>query len=74
VCSSDLPAQTPAAVLARLEQEAIAAARSPTAIARLKALSANAVGSTSAELAASIAQDLALYQRVTRAAGLQKQN
>ncbi len=30
------PAQTPAAVLARLEQEAIAAARSPTAIARLQ--------------------------------------
>jgi tripartite-type tricarboxylate transporter receptor subunit TctC len=68
------PAQTPAAVLARLEQEAVAAARSATAVARLKSISVNAVGSTSADFAASIARDLALYREVTRAAGLQKQN
>ena len=68
------PAQTPKAIVARLEQEAIAAAKSPAAVARLKVLSVNAVGSTSAEFAASIDKDLELYRQVTKAAGLEKRN
>jgi tripartite-type tricarboxylate transporter receptor subunit TctC len=66
------PAQTPKAIIVRLEQEAIAAARSPSAVARLKVISVNAVGSTTAEFAESIDKDLALYRQVTKAAGLQK--
>jgi tripartite-type tricarboxylate transporter receptor subunit TctC len=66
------PAQTPKAIVTRLEQEAIAAARAPTAVARLKNLSVNAVGSSSAEFAESIQKDLDSYQQVIGAAGLEK--
>jgi tripartite-type tricarboxylate transporter receptor subunit TctC len=68
------PARTPAAIVSRLEQEAIAAARSPSAIARLRNLSVTAVGSTAAEFVEGIRKDIELYQRVTKAAGLEKQN
>jgi tripartite-type tricarboxylate transporter receptor subunit TctC len=66
------PAQTPKAIVARLEQEAIAAATAPAAVARLKNLSVNAVGSTSAEFTESIQKDLESYQQVISAAGLEK--
>jgi tripartite-type tricarboxylate transporter receptor subunit TctC len=68
------PARTPASIVSRLEQEAIAAARSPVAIARLRNLSVTAVGSTAADFAQGIRQDIDLYHRVTKAAGLEKQN
>jgi tripartite-type tricarboxylate transporter receptor subunit TctC len=68
------PAHTPLPILTRLEQEVMAGARSPTAVARLRSLSVNAVGSSAAEFAASIAGDLARYRNVIRAAGLQRQN
>lgn len=68
------PARTPTAIVSRLEQEAIAAAKSPVAIARLQNLSVTAVGSTAAEFAEGIRKDIDLYLRVTRAAGLEKQN
>jgi tripartite-type tricarboxylate transporter receptor subunit TctC len=66
------PAQTPKAIVARLEQEAIAAATAPAAVARLKNLSVNAVGSTSAEFIEIISKDLESYQQVISAAGLEK--
>ena len=68
------PARTPPPIVSRLEQQAIAAARSPAAIARLRNLSVTAVGSTAAEFVAGIRKDIELYQRVTKAAGLEKQN
>ena len=68
------PARTPTSIVSRLEQEAIAAARSPVAIARLRNLSVTAVGSTAADFAEGIRKDIDLYQRVTKAAGLEKQN
>ena len=68
------PARTPPPIVSRLEQQAIAAARSPSAIARLRNLSVTAVGSTAAEFVESIRKDIELYQRVTKAAGLEKQN
>jgi tripartite-type tricarboxylate transporter receptor subunit TctC len=67
------PAQTPKAIAERLEQEAIAAARSPLAVARLKSLSVNAVGSSSAEFAEGIRKDVESYQQVISATGLEKQ-
>jgi tripartite-type tricarboxylate transporter receptor subunit TctC len=66
------PAQMPKAIVARLEQEAIAAATAPTAVARLKNLSVNAVGSTSAEFIEIISKDLESYQQVISATGLEK--
>jgi tripartite-type tricarboxylate transporter receptor subunit TctC len=66
------PAQTPKAIVARLEQEAIAAATAPAPVARLKNLSVNAVGSTSAEFIEIISKDLESYQQVISAAGLEK--
>ena len=68
------PARTPPQIVSRLEQQAIAAARSPGAIARLRNLSVTAVGSTAAEFVEGIHRDIELYQRVTKAAGLEKQN
>jgi len=68
------PARTPPKIVSRLEQEAIAAAKSPGAIARLRNLSVTAVGSTAAEFVEGIHRDIELYQRVTKAAGLEKQN
>jgi tripartite-type tricarboxylate transporter receptor subunit TctC len=68
------PPRTPPPIVSRLEQEAIAAARSPAAIARLRNLSVTAVGSTAAEFVEGIRKDIELYQRVTKAAGLEKQN
>jgi tripartite-type tricarboxylate transporter receptor subunit TctC len=66
------PAQMPKAIVARLEQEAIAAATAPAAVARLKNLSVNAVGSTSAEFIEIISKDLESYQQVISATGLEK--
>jgi tripartite-type tricarboxylate transporter receptor subunit TctC len=68
------PARTPPPIVSHLEQQAIAAARSPSAIARLRNLSVTAVGSTAAEFVEGIRKDIELYQRVTKAAGLEKQN
>jgi len=67
------PAQTPRAIVTRLEQEAIAAAREPMAVARLKNLSVDAVGGRSAEFAESIQKDLESYQQVIGATGLERQ-
>jgi len=67
------PAQTPPAIVGRLEQEAIAAARAPMVVARLKSLSVDAVGSSSAEFAESIQKDLESYQQLIGATGLERQ-
>jgi tripartite-type tricarboxylate transporter receptor subunit TctC len=67
------PAQTPKAIADRLEQEAIAAARTPLTVARLKSLSVNVVGRSSAEFAEGIRKDVESYQQVISAAGLEKQ-
>src|SRR5215218_213414 len=66
------PAQTPKDTVARLEKEAIAAARDTAASARFRNMSINTVGSTSEEFAAAIKRDHALYQQAIRAAGLEK--
>jgi tripartite-type tricarboxylate transporter receptor subunit TctC len=66
------PANTPKDIVARLEKEAIAAARDTTASARFKNMSINTVGSTSEEFAAQIKRDHALYQQAAKAAGLEK--
>jgi tripartite-type tricarboxylate transporter receptor subunit TctC len=67
------PAQIPKVIADRLEQEAIAAARSPLAVVRLKSLSVNGVGSSSAEFAEGIRKDVESYQQVISAAGLERQ-
>jgi tripartite-type tricarboxylate transporter receptor subunit TctC len=66
------PANTPKDILARLEKAAMEAARTPLALARLKTMSVNSVGSTAAQLAESIKRDLELYTEITKAAGLEK--
>jgi tripartite-type tricarboxylate transporter receptor subunit TctC len=66
------PAQTPKDIAARLEKEAIAAARDSAASARFRNMSINTVGSTSEEFAAAIKRDHAFYQQAARAAGLEK--
>ncbi|HEY0567610.1 MAG TPA: tripartite tricarboxylate transporter substrate binding protein [Xanthobacteraceae bacterium] len=66
------PANTPKDIVARLEKEAIAAARDTAASARFRNMSINTVGSTSEEFAAAIKRDHALYQQGAQAAGLEK--
>jgi tripartite-type tricarboxylate transporter receptor subunit TctC len=65
------PAGTPNAVVARLEREAIAASKAPATIERLNRLPASAIGSTSAEFAAMIRNERALYTDAVQAAGIQ---
>jgi tripartite-type tricarboxylate transporter receptor subunit TctC len=65
------PAGTPAAIVGRLEREAIAASKAPTTIERLNRLPASPIGSTSAEFIATIRNERALYTDAVQAAGIQ---
>jgi tripartite-type tricarboxylate transporter receptor subunit TctC len=64
------PRGLPEAVAAALEQAAIAVARDPAVVARLRELGAEAVGSTRAELAAAIRAQDAQWGPVARAANV----
>jgi tripartite-type tricarboxylate transporter receptor subunit TctC len=64
------PRGMPEALAARLEEAAIAVARDPAVIARLRELGAEAVGSTRAALAATIREQDAMWGPVARAAGV----
>jgi tripartite-type tricarboxylate transporter receptor subunit TctC len=64
------PAGTPGPIVARLEREAIAAAKAPATIERLSRLPANTVGSSSADFTATIRAERALYQDAVKAAGI----
>jgi tripartite-type tricarboxylate transporter receptor subunit TctC len=64
------PRGMPEALAAQLEQAAIAAARDPAVVARLRELGAEAVGSTRAELAALIRAQDAQWGPVARAANV----
>jgi tripartite-type tricarboxylate transporter receptor subunit TctC len=64
------PAKTPANIVARLEREAMAAAKAPLTLERLARLPANAVGSTSAAFAETIRKEGRLYQEAVAAAGI----
>ena len=58
------------AVAGRLERAAVAAARDPAVAERLRALGAQPVGSTGAELAATLRVEDAKWGEATRAAGI----
>jgi tripartite-type tricarboxylate transporter receptor subunit TctC len=64
------PRGLPEALAARLEEAAIAVARDPAVIARLRELGAEAVGSTRAALSATIREQDAMWGPVARAAGV----
>ncbi len=65
------PAGTPADIVAKLQREAAKALRSDDVKTRLEADGADPVGSTSAEFAALIKQELKKWSEVARAANIQ---
>jgi tripartite-type tricarboxylate transporter receptor subunit TctC len=64
------PRGLPEAVTGRLERAAVEAARDPAVAARLRALGAEPVGSTGAELAAKLQAEDAKWGEAARAAGI----
>ncbi|HYI85429.1 MAG TPA: tripartite tricarboxylate transporter substrate-binding protein, partial [Acetobacteraceae bacterium] len=64
------PRGLPEAVTGRLEQAAMEATRDPAVAERLRALGAQPVGSTGAELAATLRREDAKWGEATRAAGI----
>jgi len=64
------PPGLPQALVARLEQATMEAARDPSVVARLRALGAEPVGSTAAELAARLRAEDARWGEAAKAAGL----
>jgi len=65
-----VPAGTPAAVIGRLHQEIVKALASPDVKERIAGVGARAVGSTPDELAAHIKRELAIWEKVVKAAGI----
>jgi tripartite-type tricarboxylate transporter receptor subunit TctC len=63
-------AGTPQAIVTRLEQAVMAAAKDPTIRSRLEALGIEPVGNTSKEFAATIEADKPTYREAVEAAGL----
>ena len=64
------PARTPAAIVKKLQDEAIRAVKLPDVRQRMKALAVDPVGGTSAELAKIVAADTARWAAVAKAANL----
>ncbi|HKU96421.1 MAG TPA: tripartite tricarboxylate transporter substrate binding protein [Vineibacter sp.] len=64
------PAGTPAAVIARLQQEAAKALRLPDVVARLATLGAEPVGSTPEAFAAFLRTELAKWADIVKTAGI----
>ncbi|WP_345251898.1 tripartite tricarboxylate transporter substrate binding protein [Pigmentiphaga soli] len=64
------PASTPPAIVARLEQAAIAAARDPATLAALKELGAEPVGSTSAEFRTFLERRQPLVEAIVKASNM----
>jgi tripartite-type tricarboxylate transporter receptor subunit TctC len=64
------PAGTPAAIVARLQQEVARAVRTPEVQQHFATMGMQAVGSTADELAAVVARDLAKYKAVAAAANI----
>jgi tripartite-type tricarboxylate transporter receptor subunit TctC len=67
------PSGTPAAIVARLHAEAIAALRTDSLKEKLASEGAEPVGSTPAEFALLIRNELEKWTRVARAAGIEPQ-
>ena len=65
-----VPARTPAAIVARLNRESVKLLHGPDMKERLAAQGLEAVGSTPAEYAAHIKDELARYGRIAKAAGI----
>ena len=65
-----VPAGTPAPIVAKLEQQIVAAVKDPTIRKRLEALGIEPVGNTSKEFAATIEDDKPTYREAVEAAGL----
>jgi tripartite-type tricarboxylate transporter receptor subunit TctC len=65
-----VPAKTPAAIVARLNRESVKLLHGSEMKERLAAQGLEAVGSTPAEYAAHIKEELARYGRIARAAGI----
>jgi tripartite-type tricarboxylate transporter receptor subunit TctC len=63
------PAGTPAPIIQRLNEAALAALKDPEVAARLKDLSATPVGSTPEELAAHVKAELAKWAPIVKASG-----
>jgi tripartite-type tricarboxylate transporter receptor subunit TctC len=64
------PAGTPPAIVARLQKEVARAVRTPEVQHHFATMGMQAVGGTSAELAAVVARDLAKYKAVAAAANI----
>jgi tripartite-type tricarboxylate transporter receptor subunit TctC len=65
-----VPAKTPAAIIARLQKEVARVVQTPEVQHHFATMGMQAVGGTSAELAAVVARDLAKYKAVAAAANI----
>ena len=65
-----VPAGTPAAVISRLHQEIVRSLAQPEMKARIASVGAREVGSTPEELALHIKKELAIWEKVVKAAGI----
>ncbi|TAK80546.1 MAG: tripartite tricarboxylate transporter substrate binding protein [Betaproteobacteria bacterium] len=68
------PAKTPAAIVEKIAAETGKAMKHPDAVARLKQVGAEGVGSTPAELEHFWKQQLALYGKIVKDSGIKLQN
>jgi tripartite-type tricarboxylate transporter receptor subunit TctC len=64
------PARTPPAIVERLNREIVGILRSPEFRARMETLGSDVVGSTSAEWGSFIANEIAKWSKIAKAAGL----
>jgi tripartite-type tricarboxylate transporter receptor subunit TctC len=64
------PAATPPAVISKLHTEVVRVLRMPDVVGRMNAQGVDVIGSTPAELAAFIKQDLVKYEKLVKSAGL----
>ena len=64
------PAATPPAVIGKLHTEVVRVLRMPDVVERLAAQGVDVIGSSPAELAAFIKQDLVKYEKLVKSAGL----
>jgi len=65
-----VPAATPQAVIARLNNDVLRVLRSPDFVARLAAQGVDTIGNTPTEFAAFIKQDIEKYAKLVKAAGI----
>ena len=72
MCSSDLaPARTPPQVITRLHGELMKAIKQPEVLDRMASLGTDPIGNLPAEFADQIKSDLAKWEKVVKAAGIQ---